>query len=75
MKLMAAGRRAELQHEQAGLQAGEKIKPPMDILGALVASQMDVEAEEKVADGGMGGNIAGLTDKEIIGNICEFVSL
>jgi hypothetical protein len=48
---------------------GEKLKPPTDLLGALVASQMDVEAEESLVTGNKG---SGLKDSEIIGNICEW---
>jgi hypothetical protein len=69
MKTMASSRRLTLQHEREGLQPGEKVKAPRDILGALVASQMDVEQEERLRAGDEGIKV-GLTDKEIIGNIC-----
>lgn len=62
-------RRAQLTIQRNGLPAGEKLQPPKDILGALVASQMEAEDEAKLGKGE--GKIAGLTDKEIIGNTCE----
>jgi hypothetical protein len=64
---MVAAKRSELSSIQSALPRGEKLKPPTDLLGALVASQMDVEAEESLVAGNAG---AGLKDSEIIGNIC-----
>lgn len=66
---MLKDRRDRLTLERASLPMGEKTKPPHDILGALVASQMEVENEAKLDKGEV--KIAGLTDKEILGNTCE----
>ncbi|RXK36383.1 hypothetical protein M231_06349 [Tremella mesenterica] len=71
-KTMIATRRDALQAEQAGLGPQEKIKPPSDLLGAIVASQMDIEAEEK-ARGGKGTSKAGLTSEEQMGNVWIFI--
>jgi hypothetical protein len=68
IKTMVASKRAELASIRATLPRGEKAKSPSDLLGALVGAQMDVEAEEKVKSGQA---TAGLSDSEVIGNICK----
>lgn len=65
---MVNGKRAELELAKAHLPAGEKLKAPSDILGAIVASQIDVEDEAKLKSGGIQ---AGLSFTEIIANMCE----
>ncbi|WVW80473.1 hypothetical protein I302_102455 [Kwoniella bestiolae CBS 10118] len=47
--------------------------PPKDILGALVASQMSAEREERLKAGEKGTRIVGLMESEIIGNIWIFL--
>lgn len=69
IKTMLKTRREELNHEREVLPAGEKVKAPTDILGALVASQMEVEDEARMGKGE--GKIVGLTDKEVFGNTCK----
>jgi hypothetical protein len=66
---MLKARRDQLNNERAYLPAGEKVKGPADILGALVASQMEVEGQARLGKGE--GKIVGLTDKEVFGNACE----
>lgn len=65
---MIASRGATLQAETNILTKGDKIKPPSDVLGAIVASQMDVVAESKLKAGEKVQ--AGLTPEEIVGNVC-----
>ena len=69
IKTMLKSRRDRLENERDTLPAGEKPKPPQDILGALVASQMAAEDEAKLGKGEE--KVVGLTDREIIGNTCE----
>lgn len=69
IKTLIANRGAEIQAERSGLGKGEKIRPPTDVLGAIVASQMDIEEEAKLSAGQQVN--AGLTPSEIIGNVCE----
>jgi hypothetical protein len=66
---MIAYRGAALQAETNTLTKGDKIKPPSDVLGAIVASQMDVVAESKLKAGEKVQ--AGLTPEEIVGNVCK----
>ena len=65
-------RRENLNVERASLPTGEKLKAPSDLIGALIASQMEVEDEAML--GKSEAKIVGLTDMEIIGNTCEPVS-
>lgn len=65
---MVNSKRSELESAKRHLPTGEKIKPPSDILGAIVASQIDVEDEAKLRSG---DKQAGLSFEEIIANICE----
>ena len=65
-------RRENLNVERASLPTREKIKAPSDLIGALIASQIEVEDEAML--GKSEAKIVGLTDKEIIGNTCEPVS-
>jgi hypothetical protein len=69
IKVMLQSRRDKLNEERASLARGEKIKPPSDLIGALVASQMEAEAEALL--GTSEAKIVGLTNKEIIGNACQ----
>ncbi|WVQ78655.1 hypothetical protein IAT38_000742 [Cryptococcus sp. DSM 104549] len=64
-------KRAELMALEQ--QHGEKLKAPGDILGSLVHSQMDHEAEEKLKADGEKAKIVGLMEKEIIGNMWIFM--
>jgi hypothetical protein len=48
---------------------GEKVKPPRDILGAIVASQIDREDEAKLSSG---DQKVGLSFDEIVASICEY---
>jgi len=61
---IAQRKRAELKQERAALQPGEKMKFSMDLLGALVAAQ--IEGEESGVSG------AGLTETELISNMLLF---
>lgn len=61
IKRLIARRRKEIESERSNLPRGEKIKPPTDLLGALVASQLNAEAS--------GGK--GLSAEELLGNVCE----
>lgn len=65
---MVNTKRTEIELTRALAPAGEKVKPPSDILGAIVASQIDVEDESMLA---RGDRKAGLSFDEIIANICE----
>ncbi|RXK36384.1 hypothetical protein M231_06350 [Tremella mesenterica] len=69
-KNMIETRRAVLKAEQEGLNPGEKIKPPSDLLGAIVASQMSVEAEEKLRGG---SRQVGLTAEEQVATVWIFI--
>ena len=70
MNTMLRSRRQKLEEERAATFApGEEPKPPQDILGAIVASQMDAEDEARLNKGDE--KVAGLTNKELIGNVCE----
>nr|ODN95640.1 hypothetical protein L204_04181 [Cryptococcus depauperatus CBS 7855] len=67
-------KRAELQCLEEDFKlCDEKMKPPTDIYGALVHSQMNHEAEEKLKDPENKSKIVGLTEKEIIGNMWIFL--
>lgn len=66
---MVNSKRAELERVRSLLPAGEKPKAPSDILGAIVASQIDVEDDAKLRSG---DKKAGLSFDEIIANICEY---
>jgi hypothetical protein len=65
-------KRAEIEKVRLHSPAGEKIAPPSDILGAIVASQIDVEHEAAMVTG---DQKAGLSFQEIIANICTFLVL
>ncbi|ORY34740.1 cytochrome P450 [Naematelia encephala] len=64
IKQMIASRQAKLTAEHAALDKNEKVKPPTDLLGALVASQIDVQRDQ--------GMEKGLSESEIVGNIFIF---
>ncbi|WWC65862.1 uncharacterized protein I303_108484 [Kwoniella dejecticola CBS 10117] len=64
---MARGRRAELG---ALREAGEKAKPPTDLLGAMVHAQVLAEEEARVKNGTEAINV-GLKENEVIGNMCD----
>lgn len=64
---MVNTKRSEIEKIRIHSPAGEKLTPPSDILGAIVASQIDVEDEAAVTNG---NRSAGLTFQEIIANIC-----
>jgi hypothetical protein len=66
---MVRTKRSEIERIRIHSPAGEKVTPPSDILGAIVASQIDVEDEAAVVNG---NRQAGLTFQEIIANICMF---
>lgn len=68
MKSLIARRQGEIGIEKASLPKGEKIKPPSDLLGALVAAQLDVEDANKLKSGEIQ---QGLTPEELLGNVCE----
>jgi hypothetical protein len=65
-------KRAEIEKVRLHSPPGEKIAPPTDILGAIVASQIDVEHEAAMVNG---DQKAGLSFQEIIANICMFFAL
>lgn len=65
---MVNTKRAEIEATRALAPAGEKVKPPSDILGAIVASQIDIEDEALL---NKGDKKVGLSFDEIIANICE----
>ena len=65
---MIAARRKEIAAQQLVAGSGEKVPAQSDILGALVTSQMAVEAEIK---SDLGSKSAGLTPEEVLGNVCE----
>jgi hypothetical protein len=65
---MVNTKRTEIEVTRALLPTGEKAKPPSDILGAIVASQIDVEDEAMLNHG---DKKAGLSFDEIIANICK----
>lgn len=64
---MVNTKRSEIEKIRIHPPAGEKLTPPSDILGAIVASQIDSEDEAAVTNG---NRSAGLTFQEIIANIC-----
>lgn len=72
LKTMIANKREELEAIEADLPAGEKMKPPTDLLGAIVASQMKVEEEARAETG---SKVAGLTAEETVGSVCEYTRL
>ena len=64
---MVNTKRTEIEKVRIHSPVGEKFAPPSDILGAIVASQIDVEDEAAITNG---NRSAGLTFQEIIANIC-----
>lgn len=62
IKSLITRRRQELTIESVALPKGEKIRPPADLLGAMVASNLE---HERNKDG------QGLTAEELVGNVCE----
>jgi hypothetical protein len=68
IKALIARRQGEIALEKAALPRGEKITPPTDLLGALVAAQIDVEDAAKLKTGEIQ---KGLTPEELLGNVCE----
>lgn len=62
IKALIDRRRKELTIETAALPKGEKIRPLTDLLGAMVASNLEHES-------GMTGQ--GLSAEELVGNVCE----
>ena len=69
---MVNTKRSEIERIRLHSPAGEKMAPPSDILGAIVASQIDVENEAVVVNG---DKKAGLSFQEIIANICTFATI
>lgn len=67
---MIAAKRAELLAARANLPKGEILKRPSDLLGAIVAGQLDVEAE--AGTDSKGKHNAGLSPDEVLGNACEW---
>ena len=69
---MVDSKRTEIELTRSHLPKGQPMKPPKDILGAIVASQMDVEYESRLKNG---DKKAGLSYDEIIANICKYTTL
>ena len=67
LSLLIARRKSQLSVERNNLPKGEKVKPPTDLLGALVAGQLDAESS--------GDKSSGLTPEELLGNVCEYMYL
>lgn len=67
-------KRAELEQARSVLPKGEKLKAPSDILGAIVASQIDAEDEARLKSGSSGKQ-AGLAFDEIVANICKLTAI
>ncbi|WWD05412.1 hypothetical protein V865_003489 [Kwoniella europaea PYCC6329] len=71
LKAMYHSKRLELQASSEYDEDGNIPSPPKDILGALVASQMSAESEERLKAGKTSEKVVGLMESEVIGNICE----
>ena len=70
-RTMVNSKRSEIEISRSHLPVGEKMKAPSDILGAIVASQIDVEDEAQLKSSG--DKKAGLSYDEIIANIWIFI--
>lgn len=66
---MVNSKRTEIESTRSHLPKGEQMRTPKDILGAIVASQIDVEDESRLENG---DKKVGLSYDEIIANICTY---
>ncbi|KAK6907665.1 hypothetical protein I203_101663 [Kwoniella mangroviensis CBS 8507] len=71
LKAMYHSKRLELKSSSGYDQDRNISPPPKDILGALVASQMSAESEERLKASKTREKVLGLMESEVIGNICE----